>query len=107
MQRCQVTNLVPSSAQVYVESILALQAKAGGAAQLPLAIMTSGDTHARTQALLEDNAYFGMQPGQVTLLKQEKVCCVASPARLWLVLASTTVAPAAEKSSLTHLVPPS
>src|SRR5579875_1608300 len=60
-------------AQVYCESILALQAKAGGAAQLPLAIMTSGDTHARTQALLEANAYFGMHPGQVTLLKQEKV----------------------------------
>ena len=59
--------------QVYCESILALQAKAGGAAQLPLAIMTSGDTHARTQALLEAKAYFGMQPGQVTLLKQEKV----------------------------------
>jgi UDP-sugar pyrophosphorylase len=58
---------------VYIESILALQAKAGGSAQLPLAIMTSGDTHARTEALLQDNAYFGMQPSQVTLLKQEKV----------------------------------
>ena len=59
--------------QVYIESILALQAKAGGSAQLPLAIMTSGDTHDRTLRLLEDSAYFGMQPGQVTLLKQEKV----------------------------------
>ncbi len=59
--------------QVYIESILALQSKAGGSAQLPLAIMTSGDTHARTEKLLQDNAYFGMQPGQVTLLKQEKV----------------------------------
>ena len=59
--------------QVYIESILALQAKAGGSAQLPLAIMTSGDTHDRTAALLEHHAYFGMQPGQVTLLKQEKV----------------------------------
>lgn len=53
--------------------MLALQAKAGGNAQLPLAIMTSGDTHERTQKLLADNAYFGMQPAQVTLLKQEKV----------------------------------
>ncbi|EIE22423.1 UDP-sugar pyrophosphorylase 1 [Coccomyxa subellipsoidea C-169] len=63
--------------QVYIESIRALQAKAGGSAQLPLAIMTSGDTHARTEALLQDNAYFGMQPGQVTLLKQEKVACLS------------------------------
>ena len=59
--------------QVYIESILALQAKAGGSAQLPLAIMTSGDTHKRTQQLLEGRNYFGMQPAQVTLLKQEKV----------------------------------
>jgi UDP-sugar pyrophosphorylase len=59
--------------QVYIESILALQVKAGGNAQLPLAIMTSGDTHAKTEKLLHDNAYFGMKPGQVTLLKQEKV----------------------------------
>ena len=58
---------------MYIESILALQAKAGGNAQLPLAIMTSGDTHARTQELLEKNHLFGMQPAQVTLLKQEKV----------------------------------
>ena len=65
--------------QVYIESILALQAKAGGTAQLPLAIMTSGDTHDRTARLLEENAYFGMQPGQVTLLKQEKVCSPCLP----------------------------
>ena len=62
--------------QLYIESILALQAKAGGNAQLPLAIMTSGDTHERTQKLLQDNAYFGMQPAQVTLLRQEKVSTV-------------------------------
>lgn len=58
---------------MYIESILALQAKAGGNAQLPLAIMTSGDTHERTLNLLEEKSYFGMQPAQVTLLKQEKV----------------------------------
>ena len=63
---------------MYIESILALQAKAGGNAQLPLAIMTSGDTHERTLKLLEEKSYFGMQPAQVTLLKQEKVR--ASPA---------------------------
>ena len=58
---------------MYIESILALQAKAGGNAQLPLAIMTSGDTHERTLKLLEKENYFDMQPAQVTLLKQEKV----------------------------------
>jgi hypothetical protein len=32
--------------------------------------MTSDDTHGRTLELLESNSYFGMQPTQVTLLKQ-------------------------------------
>lgn len=32
--------------------------------------MTSDDTHGRTLDLLESNSYFGMQPTQVTLLKQ-------------------------------------
>ena len=57
-----------------MESILALQARAAPDAQLPLAIMTSGDTHARTEALLAEHANFGMAPGQITLLKQEKAC---------------------------------
>ena len=64
---------------MYIESILALQTKAGGNAQLPLAIMTSGDTHERTQKLLKDKKYFGMQPAQVTLLKQEKVHTLPDP----------------------------
>ena len=62
-----------------MESILALQARAAPDVQLPLAIMTSGDTHARTEALLAEHANFGMAPGQITLLKQEKVC--RSPVR--------------------------
>lgn len=62
--------------QLYIESILALGAKAGGKV-LPLAIMTSDDTHQRTLDLLERNAYFGASPGQVTLIKQEKVACLA------------------------------
>lgn len=44
--------------------------------QIPLAIMTSDDTHGRTLELLESNSYFGMQPTQVTLLKQ--VCLLMS-----------------------------
>ncbi|OIW14508.1 hypothetical protein TanjilG_12101 [Lupinus angustifolius] len=65
--------------QNYIESILALQeASSQGESQtrIPLAIMTSDDTHGRTLELLELNSYFGMQPTQVTLLKQEKVACL-------------------------------
>ncbi|KAG5612021.1 hypothetical protein H5410_023302 [Solanum commersonii] len=68
--------------QHYIESILALQeascSLAGGGcrADIPLAIMTSDDTHLRTLELLEKNSYFGMKPTQVKLLKQEKVACL-------------------------------
>lgn len=66
-----------SSMQVYVESILALQKKAcehqGKAVELELVIMTSDDTHSRTQQLLDDHTYFGMERHQLHLLKQEKV----------------------------------
>jgi UDP-sugar pyrophosphorylase len=58
--------------ELYIAQILQFQAKAGCAA-LPLAIMTSDDTHARTEALLQTNNFFGAAPGQVTLIKQEKV----------------------------------
>lgn len=61
------------AAQVYVESILALQGKGPEGTELPLAIMTSQDTHARTQALLQEHNNFGMREGQITLIKQEKV----------------------------------
>lgn len=44
--------------------------------QIPIVIMTSDDTHGRTLELLESNSYFGMQPTQVTLLKQ--VCLLMS-----------------------------
>ena len=75
--------------QTYVESILALQDAArararkgdGGAdplsITLPLAIMTSADTHARTEALLKEHDHFGAAPGQVTLMRQERVACLA------------------------------
>ena len=75
---CMCAELCKLMAQVYIESILALQQKAceerGEAVKLEMVIMTSDDTHSRTQALLDDNAYFGMQPDQMHLLKQEKVC---------------------------------
>ena len=41
--------------------------------ELPLVIMTSDDTHAPTLALLAAHGHFGLAPGQVTVLKQEKV----------------------------------
>ncbi|KAL9173136.1 hypothetical protein ABFS82_03G093700 [Erythranthe guttata] len=68
--------------QHYIESILALQesscklAQGEGPTEIPLAIMTSDDTYLRTKDLLEKNAYFGMKPSQIKLLKQEKVACL-------------------------------
>uniref|UniRef100_A0A7S2XAT1 UTP-monosaccharide-1-phosphate uridylyltransferase n=1 Tax=Lotharella oceanica TaxID=641309 RepID=A0A7S2XAT1_9EUKA len=64
--------------QLYAENILSLQAKGREASnnpdlKLPLAIMTSGDTHERTIKLLEENNYFGLDADQVTLIQQEKV----------------------------------
>lgn len=63
--------------QVYIESILALQHKAcaeqGKAVMLELVIMTSDDTHSKTQALLDTNSHFGMKKTQLHLVKQEKV----------------------------------
>ncbi|KAI4387962.1 hypothetical protein MLD38_000344 [Melastoma candidum] len=67
--------------QHYIESVLALQEASSKLAedvqaQIPFVIMTSDDTHVRTEQLLESNSYFGMQPTQVKLLKQEKVACL-------------------------------
>jgi UDP-sugar pyrophosphorylase len=47
---------------------------------VPLAIMTSDDTHARTVALLAAHGDFGMAAGQITLLKQEKVAALVDNA---------------------------
>ncbi|CAG9466321.1 unnamed protein product [Pedinophyceae sp. YPF-701] len=67
--------------ELYIRSILALQTKSGR--ELPLAIMTSDDTHDRTIMLLKSKSYFGMKASQVTLIKQEKVACLMdSDARL-------------------------
>ncbi|KAG6428647.1 hypothetical protein SASPL_112900 [Salvia splendens] len=35
-------------------------------------MLTSDDTHSRTTKLLEENAYFGMKPSQVKMVKQAK-----------------------------------
>ena len=65
--------------ELYVQQILAFEAHATAAnggvkvAPLPLAIMTSDDTHAKTVALLVEKKNFGAAEGQVTIIKQEKV----------------------------------
>ena len=52
---------------------MALQGRHGKGTVLPLAIMTSGDTHSPTEDFLRANKYFGAKPSQIQLIKQEKV----------------------------------
>ena len=60
--------------QWYAEYILAFQARACRADRaIPLAIMTSDDTHERTASFLREHDFFGLREQQVTLMKQEKV----------------------------------
>jgi|EP00945_MAST-04E_sp_MAST-4E-sp1_P008066 UDP-sugar pyrophosphorylase len=66
--------------KLYIHSILALQRATKATKPLPLVMMTSGDTHDRTVELLETNGYFGMEKGQITLLKQEKVASIENDA---------------------------
>jgi UDP-sugar pyrophosphorylase len=65
---------------VYIQQILAMQAASnalhGTSTIVPLAIMTSDDTDAATHALLEKHANFGAAPGQLTIMKQEKVAAL-------------------------------
>jgi hypothetical protein len=42
--------------------------------------MTSDDTHAPTEMLLEASGYFGMASDQITLMKQNKVAALADNA---------------------------
>jgi UDP-sugar pyrophosphorylase len=67
--------------QTYASYILAVQAvaseRAGRPVQLPLAIMTSDDTHAGIGRLLDRLGCYGLDRGQVTLLKQEKVAALS------------------------------
>eukprot|EP01065_Artemidia_motanka_P037777 TRINITY_DN4666_c0_g1_i1.p1 TRINITY_DN4666_c0_g1~~TRINITY_DN4666_c0_g1_i1.p1 ORF type:complete len:786 (+),score=257.04 TRINITY_DN4666_c0_g1_i1:60-2360(+) len=59
--------------QWYLRNLSALAAVSGAKAAIPMAIMTSDDTHGRTKALLERNKYFGYPEDRVYLMKQEKV----------------------------------
>jgi len=42
-----------------------VQARSASSKPLPFAIMTSDDTHAATQQLLEKNKYYGLNKSQV------------------------------------------
>uniref|UniRef100_A0A7S0YY33 UTP-monosaccharide-1-phosphate uridylyltransferase n=1 Tax=Hemiselmis tepida TaxID=464990 RepID=A0A7S0YY33_9CRYP len=57
---------------LYISHILDMQRRGGGG-PIPLAIMTSGDTHDLTVALLAENANFGMEKDQITVMRQNKV----------------------------------
>lgn len=59
--------------QHYAQSMLAMEARMTEPRAMPLIIMTSEQTHARTLAVLEDHAYYGLQPDQVHLVQQERV----------------------------------
>ena len=68
--------------ELYVDYVLAVQARARRATgdaelTLPLCIMTSDDTDAPTRALLEAAKNFGAAPGQIELMKQDKVAALA------------------------------
>mmetsp|Transcript_78765 Transcript_78765/g.139006 ORF Transcript_78765/g.139006 Transcript_78765/m.139006 type:complete len:648 (+) Transcript_78765:51-1994(+) len=51
----------------------ARQTTGNGQLLLPLAIMTSGDTHDQTVELMFENGFFGLVQEQVSFVKQEKV----------------------------------
>mmetsp|Transcript_34830 Transcript_34830/g.42013 ORF Transcript_34830/g.42013 Transcript_34830/m.42013 type:complete len:706 (-) Transcript_34830:156-2273(-) len=61
----------------YVRYIQALQhsvlSKSGKSVQIPLAIMTSGDTDEQTRVLLKKNSNFGMEESQISIICQDKV----------------------------------
>ena len=43
---------------------------------IPLAIMTSDDIDAKTRELLKEKSDFGAAPGQISIIKQDKVAAL-------------------------------
>ena len=73
--------------ELYAKHVLALQRlqreKDPNSAALPLVIMTSEDTDAKTRALVERLGGLGLEPSQLHIVRQEKVpCLLDSDARL-------------------------
>lgn len=73
------TNIINdcSYLEYYIKMILSCEDQAekttGSRPKLPLAIMTSEDTHAKTVQFLAENNSFGFPEDQLTIMKQEKV----------------------------------
>jgi UDP-sugar pyrophosphorylase len=68
---------------LYAKYILALQYKARESTgddtlQIPLVIMTSGDTDAATRQLLQDQSNFGLLDDQVIVVMQDKVAALCN-----------------------------
>ena len=64
--------------ELYIQNIVALKTTPGKERKSgPLAVMVSGDTHQPTRRLLEKNAYFALDPGQVSFLEQQQVPALA------------------------------
>jgi UDP-sugar pyrophosphorylase len=68
---------------LYAKYILALQYRAREISnspnfQIPLVIMTSGDTDTATRQLLKDNSNFGLSTDQVTVVMQDKVAALSN-----------------------------
>jgi UDP-sugar pyrophosphorylase len=69
-----LTNI--SYIELYCQQILAIQRKYSAPQPLPFAIMVSDDTHLKTVELFRDQSYFGLDPSQVSFVKQDKVAAL-------------------------------
>eukprot|EP01062_Namystynia_karyoxenos_P018910 TRINITY_DN17055_c0_g1_i1.p1 TRINITY_DN17055_c0_g1~~TRINITY_DN17055_c0_g1_i1.p1 ORF type:complete len:697 (+),score=202.60 TRINITY_DN17055_c0_g1_i1:92-2092(+) len=65
---------------LYCAALKAWGEISGARHPLPLVLMTSDDTHEKTQQLLREQDNFGLAPGQITLVKQGKVPALANGA---------------------------
>ena len=64
--------------QTYITALLAMQRNGADPSRpVPLIIMTSADTHAKTVALLEANDYYGMPPEQIHFITQSNVPAIS------------------------------
>ncbi|NQY33025.1 MAG: UTP--glucose-1-phosphate uridylyltransferase [Coraliomargarita sp.] len=72
----EVTETTPYIAH-YASNLLAMEARMSSPRPVPLIIMVSEDTEAKTRASLESNNYFGLKQEQVHILKQELVPAIS------------------------------
>ena len=72
----EVTETTPYIAH-YAANLLAMEARMPEPRPVPLIIMVSQDTEAKTRASLESNNYYGLKQEQVHILKQELVPAIS------------------------------